>query len=116
MGEVTILKSDGAIAASVGYLDLELPLNSIIHQISVFPVSVSIPTTTVGALLYEGDNFITQVMPRDTASSNASYPQAAVSTPHLPLPRDRTYKLRTVIYNITAGTLWRVVVIVEVVE
>ena len=116
MGETTILKSEGPIGAGVGYLDLELPFNSIIHQISVFPITVTIPTTTVGALLYEGDDFITQVMPRDTASSNASYPQAAVLTPHLPLPKDRSYKLRTVIYNITAGTLWRVVVIVEVVE
>ena len=116
MGEVTILKLEKPIGASLGYIEVELPLNSVIHQISVFPVTVTIPTTTVGALLYEGDDFITQVMPRDTASSNASYPQAAVSTPHLPLPRDRSYTLRTVIYNITAGTLWRVVVIVEVIE
>ena len=116
MGEVTILKAEGSLGAGVQYLDLELPFNSIIHQISVFPITVTIPSTTVGALLYEGATFVTQVMPRDTASSNATYPQAAVFTPHLPLPRDRPYLLRTVVYNITAATLWRVVVIVEVVE
>ena len=116
LGETTILTAEGPIADGGAALDLALPDSSIIHSIAIFPIGASTEPTGVIAFLYEGENLETQVVPYGLASRGATYPIAVVEHPNLPLPDDRSYMLKTQVYNGSgAAVIWRVVVVVEVV-
>lgn len=115
MRESMILTAENGIADGGGTLSLALPAPCEIQHIAVFPVTVSIPNTSVAVHVYIGDDHLTQLMPVQQASSDATYPDAAISDSHVLLYDDRQLTLKAIIYNLTSATvIWRMVCIAEV--